>query len=93
MIFLNSMPVETTPAVLGALLSGCMNHGKMELPQTVGKRLIEVDPHHDGRYVGLSNAYAAVRRWEEAKTKRQAMEKSGVRKPPGVQLCQNFWVP
>uniref|UniRef100_A0A7C9EUJ9 Uncharacterized protein n=1 Tax=Opuntia streptacantha TaxID=393608 RepID=A0A7C9EUJ9_OPUST len=86
--FLNRMPVEPTPAMLGALLSGCMNHGKLELAVTVGKRLIEVDPHHDGRYVGLSNAYAAVKRWEEAKTMRQAMEKSGVKKCPGFSCVE-----
>lgn len=86
--FLNRMPVEPTPAMLGALLSGCMNHGKLELAETVGKRLIEVDPHHDGRYVGLSNAYAAVKQWEEAKTMRQTMEKSGVKKSPGFSCVE-----
>ncbi|KAG6519496.1 pentatricopeptide repeat-containing protein At5g08305-like [Zingiber officinale] len=76
------MPVEPSAAVLGALLSGCRSHGWVELGEVVGKRLIEMDPDHDGRYVGLSNVYAVARRWEEAKQMRETMEKRKVRKAP-----------
>ncbi|KAF5206742.1 Pentatricopeptide repeat-containing protein [Thalictrum thalictroides] len=81
--FLNRMPVEPTASMLGALLSGCLNHGRVDIGEIVGKRLIELDPEHDGRYVGLSNVYAVARRWEDAKTLRKAMEKKGVKKSPG----------
>lgn len=86
--FLNRMPLDPTPAMLGALLSGCMNHRRLDLAEIVGKRLIEVDPYHDGRYVGLSNVYAAVKRWDEAKTMRQSMEITGVKKSPGFSYVE-----
>ncbi|CAK7338016.1 unnamed protein product [Dovyalis caffra] len=81
--FLCQMPVEPTASMLGALLSGCMNHRKLDLAEIVGRKLIELDPEHDGRYVGLSNVYAIGRRWDEAKIMREAMESRGVKKTPG----------
>nr|AYM00639.1 pentatricopeptide repeat protein [Salvia miltiorrhiza] len=84
------MPMEPTPSMLGALLNGCINHRELDLAEIVGKKLVELDPAHDGRYVGLSNVYAVVRRWDEARSTREAMESRGVRKSPGyscVEVC------
>ncbi|GMH12494.1 hypothetical protein Nepgr_014335 [Nepenthes gracilis] len=81
--FLNEMPQQPTASMLGALLSGCMNHKRLDIAERVGKKLIELEPHHDGRYVGLSNIYAADKRWDDAKTMREAMEIVGVKKSPG----------
>ncbi|XP_042005382.1 LOW QUALITY PROTEIN: pentatricopeptide repeat-containing protein At5g08305-like [Salvia splendens] len=84
------MPMEPTPSTLGALLNGCINHREFDLAEIVGKRLVELDPAHDGRYVGLSNVYAVVRRWDKARSTREAMESRGVRKSPGhscVEVC------
>ncbi|XP_038979397.1 LOW QUALITY PROTEIN: pentatricopeptide repeat-containing protein At5g08305-like [Phoenix dactylifera] len=81
--FVSTMPIEPSASVLGALLSGCQTHGWVKLGEIVGKRLIKLEPEHDGRYIGLSNVYAIARRWEEAKTMREAMEKRGVKKLPG----------
>ena len=53
--FICEMPTEPTASILGALLNGCINHRKFDLAEIVGKKLIELEPHHDGRYVGLSN--------------------------------------
>lgn len=86
--FLCRMPVEPTASVLGALLSGCMNHGRLDIAEIVGKRLIELEPEHDGRYVGLSNVYAVKNRWDEAKTMRETMERRGVKKSPGCSLVE-----
>ncbi|XP_074280399.1 pentatricopeptide repeat-containing protein At5g08305 [Silene latifolia] len=82
------MPLKPTPAMLGSLLSGCMNHGRLDLAELLGKKLVEIDPHHDGRYVGLSNVYAAVNRWDDAKTWRQAMDTTGVKKFPGLSYVE-----
>ncbi|KAL4348829.1 hypothetical protein GQ457_17G004880 [Hibiscus cannabinus] len=81
--FLLEMPMEPTASLLGALLNGCLIHGKSDLAEIVGRRLIELDPDHDGRYIGLSNVYAAVKRWKEARTMREAMERRGVKKSAG----------
>ncbi|KAF2281653.1 hypothetical protein GH714_043989 [Hevea brasiliensis] len=75
--FLCQMPIEPTASMLGALLSGCMNHRKFDLAEMVGRKLIELEPYHDGRYIGLSNIYAIVRRWDKARSTREAMERMG----------------
>ncbi|KAL2897501.1 hypothetical protein RDABS01_039284 [Bienertia sinuspersici] len=86
--FLNSMPWEPTPSMLGALLSGCMSHGQLDLAELIGKRLVEVDAYHDGRYVGLANVYAAIECWEEVKMVRQTMDVTGVIKFPGFSYVE-----
>ncbi|XP_020094472.1 pentatricopeptide repeat-containing protein At5g08305 [Ananas comosus] len=77
------MPMPPSASVLGALLNSCRMHGWVEMGEIVGKRLVELEPYHDGRYIGLSNIYAVGRRWDEAKSMREVMEKRGVRKVPG----------
>ncbi|KAI3812284.1 hypothetical protein L1987_16991 [Smallanthus sonchifolius] len=81
--FLTQMPMEPTASMLGALFNGCINHRNLDLAELVGKKLVELEPDHDGRYVGLSNAYAVIKRWDKARTLREAMEKRGVKKSPG----------
>ncbi|KAG8500499.1 hypothetical protein CXB51_004216 [Gossypium anomalum] len=86
--FLSEMPVEPSASLLGALLNGCLIYGKSDLAEIVGRKLIELDPDHDGRYVGLSNVYAAVKRWKEARTMREAMERRGVKKSAGFSCVE-----
>ncbi|KAJ0666795.1 putative tetratricopeptide-like helical domain superfamily [Helianthus annuus] len=81
--FLTQMPMEPTASMLGALFNGCINHRNLDLAELVGKKLLELEPDHDGRYVGLSNVYAVIKRWDQARTLREAMEKRGVKKSPG----------
>ncbi|CAO2820416.1 unnamed protein product [Amaranthus hypochondriacus] len=79
--FLNRMPLMPTPSMLGAE-GGCMSHGRLDLAEILGKYLVEVDPHHDRKYVGLSNVYAAVKRGDDAKMMRQAMDITGGEEVP-----------
>ncbi|KAL6842405.1 hypothetical protein ACP4OV_027832 [Aristida adscensionis] len=78
-----SMPMEPSVSVLGALLNACRLHGWVELGELVGRQLVQLQPDHDGRYIGLSNIYAVARRWQEAKKARKVMEERGVKKIPG----------
>ncbi|KAM6576243.1 hypothetical protein CsatB_028080 [Cannabis sativa] len=86
--FINRMPIKPTASMLGALLNGCMNHGKFDLAEIIGRKLIEIEPDHDGRYVGLSNIYAVSKRWDDAKSLRKTMEKRGVKKSPGFSFVE-----
>ncbi|KAL9278842.1 Pentatricopeptide repeat-containing protein [Arabidopsis thaliana] len=81
--FISEMPIKPTGSMLGALLNGCINHGNLELAETVGKKLIELQPHNDGRYVGLANVYAINKQFRAARSMREAMEKKGVKKIAG----------
>ncbi|CAH2073547.1 unnamed protein product [Thlaspi arvense] len=86
--FISDMPIKPTGSMLGALLNGCINHGNFELAETVGKKLIELQPHNDGRYVGLANVYAINKRFGAARSMREAMEKKGVKKVAGHSIIE-----
>ena len=86
--FIAQMPIKPTPSMLGALLNGCMNHRRFDLAERVGRKLIELEPDHDGRYIGLSNVYAGVKLWDDARTMREAMERRGVKKLPGFSFVE-----
>ncbi|KAF7808309.1 pentatricopeptide repeat-containing protein [Senna tora] len=90
--FICGMPIEPTASMLGALLNGCINHRKFDVAEIIGKKLIELEPYHDGRYVGLSNVYAVVKRWDDARNLREAMERRGVKKSPGFSFVELFGV-
>ncbi|XP_058090782.1 pentatricopeptide repeat-containing protein At5g48910-like isoform X2 [Magnolia sinica] len=81
--FISRMPVEPNAAIWGALLGGCIIHGNVELGECVGRLLIELEPHHSGRYVLLSNLYANANRWDDARNIREMMKEKGVQKIPG----------
>ncbi|KAJ0979184.1 hypothetical protein J5N97_014658 [Dioscorea zingiberensis] len=83
-----SMPMQPSASVLGALLTACQTHGRGHLGELVGRMLIELDPNHDGRYIGLSSIYAAAKRWDDAKSMREFMERRGVRKTPGYSALE-----
>ncbi|POO03546.1 Pentatricopeptide repeat [Trema orientale] len=78
------MPTQPTGEMLGALLSGCINYGRLDLAEIVGGKLIEIEPNHGGRYVGLSNVYSIFQRWDDARRMREAMDRRGVKKFPGL---------
>ncbi|CAN6805597.1 unnamed protein product [Brassica oleracea] len=86
--FISEMPMKPTGSMLGALLNGCINHGDWELAETVGKRLVELQPDNDGRYVGLANVYAINKRFGAARSMREAMEKKGVKKVAGHSIIE-----
>ncbi|XP_068667599.1 pentatricopeptide repeat-containing protein At5g66520-like [Aristolochia californica] len=81
--FIKKMPVEPNAAIWGALLGGCFIYGNMELGEYVGKHLVELEPHHSGRYVLLSNLYANANQWDKARRVRELMKKKGIQKIPG----------
>lgn len=86
--FISQIPREPTASMFGALLSGCINHRNFDLAEVVGRKLIELEPNHDGRYIGLSNVYAVVKRWDDARSMREAMERRGVKKSPGISFVE-----
>ncbi|RVW97473.1 Pentatricopeptide repeat-containing protein [Vitis vinifera] len=80
---IKSMPFKPNSAIWGALLNACRIHGDTELGEQVGKRLLELDPNHGGRYVLLSNIYAACGRWDRVAELRRMMRERQVSKTPG----------
>ncbi|KAL4186116.1 hypothetical protein AMTRI_Chr09g12630 [Amborella trichopoda] len=81
--FIDCMPIKPHPGLWGALVGACKIHGDFKLGEEVGKRLIELEPHHSGRYVILSNIYASARKWDDVTSLRNLMRERGVLKTPG----------
>ncbi|KAH9304428.1 hypothetical protein KI387_008832 [Taxus chinensis] len=81
--FINKMPFEPDPNLLGSLLAACRIHCNIELGERVAEHLFEVDPENTGYYVLMSNIYAASGRWDDVTKVRKLMEERGLKKKPG----------
>ncbi|KAK1385392.1 Pentatricopeptide repeat-containing protein [Heracleum sosnowskyi] len=85
---IKTMPMEPNACAWGALLGGCRIYGNSEMGQQVGKHLIDLQPEHSGRYVLLSNIYAAAKRWDDVKKVRDLMKSKGIKKVPGASVIE-----
>ncbi|XP_043693541.1 pentatricopeptide repeat-containing protein At1g08070, chloroplastic-like [Telopea speciosissima] len=81
--FIENMPIKANAVLWATLLGACRIGGHPELAEKVGKRVIELEPDSDGRYVQLSNLYAGIHRWDEAMKIRNQMTLKKIEKTPG----------
>ena len=85
---IESMPMAPDVATWGALLGACKKHGDTEMGERVGRKLIELQPDHDGFHVLLSNIFASKGDWEDVLEVRGMMKQQGVVKTPGCSLIE-----
>uniref|UniRef100_A0A1D1Y6Y2 Pentatricopeptide repeat-containing protein At5g66520 n=1 Tax=Anthurium amnicola TaxID=1678845 RepID=A0A1D1Y6Y2_9ARAE len=76
------------PVLLGTLLGACKTHGLVELGVTIGSKLIELEPAHDGHYVLLAGVYAKARKWDDVAKVRRLMSSRGTNKVAGWSLIE-----
>ncbi|CAN1275357.1 Pentatricopeptide repeat-containing protein At1g04840 [Linum perenne] len=81
--FIQKMPINPDLVIWGGLFCACRAHKNVEMAELSARKLLELEPKHPGSYVFLSNAYAAVGRWEDAERVRNLMLDKGVGKEPG----------
>ncbi|KAK8693260.1 hypothetical protein V6N13_070852 [Hibiscus sabdariffa] len=81
--FIERMPVKPDAGVWGALLGACRIHSNVELAEVAAKSLLDLDAENPGRYVLLSNIYAALGKRKEAYRIRDLMKSRGVKKTVG----------
>ena len=62
--FVEGMRVRPNSVIWRTLLGACVNHNLLVLAEKAKERIKELDPHHDGDYVLLSNAYGGLRHWK-----------------------------
>uniref|UniRef100_A0A7N0ZYU8 DYW domain-containing protein n=1 Tax=Kalanchoe fedtschenkoi TaxID=63787 RepID=A0A7N0ZYU8_KALFE len=79
-----NMPISPDAATWGALLAACRKFRNNEMGQRVGRKLIELQPNHDGFHVLLSNFLASNGNWDDVHKLRGTMAKQGVVKEPGL---------
>lgn len=82
------MPFEANAAIWGSLLAASTRCGDAELAAEALHHLIKLEPHNSGNYSLLSNTYAALGRWSEARVVRKVMRETGVEKKPGVSFIE-----
>ncbi|PIN17611.1 hypothetical protein CDL12_09724 [Handroanthus impetiginosus] len=85
---IDTMPMAPDVATWGALLGACKKHGEKEMGERIGRKLIELQPEHDGFHVLLSNIYASKGNWANVMEIRGIMTRQGVVKTPGCRMIE-----
>ncbi|KAL5555107.1 hypothetical protein UlMin_037343 [Ulmus minor] len=85
---IEKMQLEPDLVLWATLLDACKVHGVLELGEKIGKKLIELDPTHDGHYVQLASVYAKARKWEEVVRVRRLMSERNTNKAAGWSLVE-----
>ncbi|GMH22333.1 hypothetical protein Nepgr_024176 [Nepenthes gracilis] len=86
---ITSMPMAADVATWGALLAACKKHDDNERGERVGRKLIDLQPEHDGIHVLFSNTCASKGQWNDVREIRGKMSKHGVVKAPGCSLIES----
>nr|XP_027190123.1 pentatricopeptide repeat-containing protein At4g21065 [Cicer arietinum] len=82
--FVEEMPLKPNSVIWRTLLGACVNHNHLVLAEKARKMVNELDPHHHGDYVLLSNAYGGVGDWGGKAGLRNSMRKNRIVKEPGL---------
>ncbi|XP_020575016.1 putative pentatricopeptide repeat-containing protein At3g25060, mitochondrial [Phalaenopsis equestris] len=85
---IQKMAIEPGVAVWVALLSGCINHKKLELGEYAAENVLKLSPDDLGVYTLVSNMYASARNWNKVQEIRRLMKMIGVKKTPGYSLVE-----
>ncbi|XP_011622555.2 putative pentatricopeptide repeat-containing protein At5g40405 [Amborella trichopoda] len=85
---IHGMPFDPHAGAWGALLGACRLHKNLVLGEYALNKIIEIESHHDGAYVLLSNMYAASNQWDGVSGLRSLMRERGVRKEPGCSVIE-----
>lgn len=81
--FIEGMPIEPDAFVWGALLGACRMHGKVEIGESVMKRLVKIETERVGASILMSNIYSSLNRFEDALKLRKAIKGRKMKKSPG----------
>ncbi|XP_057429888.1 pentatricopeptide repeat-containing protein At3g62890-like [Lotus japonicus] len=85
---IETMPMAPDVSTWGALLGACRKHQNNEMGERVGRKLIQLQPDHDGFHVLLSNIYASKGNWGDVLEIRGIMSQHGVVKTPGCSVIE-----
>jgi pentatricopeptide repeat protein len=80
--FVVNAPCKEHSVLWGALLGACKIHGDMDLIELAARKYFELDPENAGKYVVLSNAYAAFGLWDSVAEVRGVMRDTEINKEP-----------
>ncbi|MQM01277.1 hypothetical protein Taro_034028 [Colocasia esculenta] len=73
---------EKHSVIWGALLGACRIHGDQKLVELAAERFFALAPNNAGKYIVLSNFYAALGMWNNVKDVREMVKTLGLKKDP-----------
>lgn len=91
--FIKRLRCKVDASVWGALLGACRIHGNTKVAEIAMKKMVELEPKHEGAHVILSNIYAEAGEWKEKKEMRKKMKDANIKKKVGaswIELNGNF---
>ncbi|KAF3783650.1 Pentatricopeptide repeat-containing protein [Nymphaea thermarum] len=80
--FVKFLPFKHHSVLWGTLLGASRVHGHLQLATVAANRLFELEPDNAGKYVVLSNVYAARGLWRKVAEVREVMKENGIKKEP-----------
>ncbi|KAJ9566318.1 hypothetical protein OSB04_002284 [Centaurea solstitialis] len=80
---IEEMPMAPNIVIWGSLMAACRIYNEVELGEFAAKRVLELDPYHDGAHIVLSNIYAKEQKWGNVGEMRRLMQYKGVVKQRG----------
>ncbi|KAI0504213.1 hypothetical protein KFK09_015163 [Dendrobium nobile] len=83
-MLIEAMPFESNACVWGALLRGCLTYQNHELGLEAAKRLLELEPCEEGRYIAFSNLISVIGEVEDVMRIRKMMIDLGIGQFSGV---------
>lgn len=86
--FVEEMPIEPHVELWGALIGACCLHGDAEIGEEVGKKLVELDSRHTGRYAALCKILKIAQKWDDAETVRNLLRDRKLLKLPGNSVIE-----
>ncbi|XP_048447626.1 pentatricopeptide repeat-containing protein At3g03580-like isoform X1 [Pyrus x bretschneideri] len=81
--FIHSMPMKADASIWGSLLSACRASGDTDIVARVSEQIIQLNSNDTGYHVLVSNAYAALGKWDQVRRIRKCMQAKGLTKDPG----------
>ncbi|KAI3410230.1 uncharacterized protein J3R85_018925 [Psidium guajava] len=86
---IKTMPMQPHAGVWGALLLACRSHNNVETGEIAARHCCKLEPDRAGYRSLLSNIYASVGRWTDAKQIREVVEEKASAKIPGYSWLES----
>ncbi|KAJ8755763.1 hypothetical protein K2173_024307 [Erythroxylum novogranatense] len=80
---IEKMPMESDPAIWGALLNACRIHRQVRLGELAAQHIFKKDAKSIGYYILFLNLYAESGKWDEVAEVRRIMKDEGLIVDPG----------
>ncbi|KAJ4727131.1 Pentatricopeptide repeat-containing protein [Melia azedarach] len=81
--FIEDMPIEPNDVIWRTLLSACKNYDNLNAGEPAAKHLIAINSSSSSSYVLLSNMFAGLGMWNDARRVRSMMKERNLKKIPG----------